>query len=197
MPFLKETTKETLNHLLDRIAQKNGLRHTIYFPNGDKYTGEWLHDKKHGKGTEVYKKTGAIYDGDWKDGKRNGFGTFSTLQRASKEHVKVYSGGWKNDKKDGYGTYLYSESVYYEAGGNRYEGTWKDGMKHGPGKFFFPDKGQLYEGVWAQDIAKCGTLVDSGRGEASDPTTYPIPKVCLTDVQSVLMEAQSHLKERE
>ena len=50
-----------------------------------------------------------------------------------------------------------------EAGGHRYEGTWKDGKKHGPGRFFFPDKGQLYEGVWAHDIAKCGTLIDSGR----------------------------------
>uniref|UniRef100_A0A0E9TYT2 MORN repeat-containing protein 3 n=1 Tax=Anguilla anguilla TaxID=7936 RepID=A0A0E9TYT2_ANGAN len=60
MPFLKLTGKEPLNKILDRMAQKNGMRHTIYLTNGDKYTGGWLNDKKHGKGTEVYKKTGAI-----------------------------------------------------------------------------------------------------------------------------------------
>ncbi|KAG9354698.1 hypothetical protein JZ751_001411 [Albula glossodonta] len=236
MPFLKASGKTTINTLLDRMSQKNGLRHTIYLSNGNKYTGEWLSDMKHGKGTEVYKKTGAIYDGDWKHGKRNGFGTFSVQQLASKDLKKIYTGEWKDNKKDGYGTYFYSDSVHYEgewskdkrsgwgrmyyengdiyegewkqdnhdgqgilwlANGNRYEGSWKDGKKHGPGKFFFPNKGQLHDGVWVEDVAKYGTLTDSGRSEASDPTTYPIPKVYLEDVHSVLMEAQSCLKARE
>lgn len=60
---------------------------------------------------------------------------------------------------------------------NRYEGNWKDGKKHGPGKFFYLDKGQLFEGIWAADIPKCGILIDFGRDEAPAPTQYPIPKV--------------------
>ena len=60
---------------------------------------------------------------------------------------------------------------------NRYEGGWKDGKKHGPGKFFYLDKGQLFEGIWAADTPKCGILIDFGRDEAPAPTQYPIPKV--------------------
>ena len=60
---------------------------------------------------------------------------------------------------------------------NRYEGSWKDDKKHGEGKFFYLNKGQLYIGVWVDDIAKCGTMEDFGREGAPQPTIYPIPKV--------------------
>lgn len=60
---------------------------------------------------------------------------------------------------------------------NRYEGTWKDGKKHGPGKFFYLDKGQLFEGFWVADVPKSGTMIDCGREAAPAPTQYPIPKV--------------------
>lgn len=67
--------------------------------------------------------------------------------------------------------------LYVQANGSWYEGTWKDGKKNGNGKFYYPDKGQLYEGFWVNGVAKCGTLVDFGRDEAPTPTKYPIPKV--------------------
>ena len=63
------------------------------------------------------------------------------------------------------------------ANDNRYEGQWKDGKKHGKGKFFYLDRGQLYTGVWCDDIPKCGTVEDFGRHEAPKPTTYPLPEV--------------------
>eukprot|EP00913_Durusdinium_trenchii_P025110 g23570.t1 len=31
--------------------------------------------------------------------------------------------------------------------GSRYEGQWKDGLKHGKGRFTYPD-GDVYDGVW-------------------------------------------------
>lgn len=62
---------------------------------------------------------------------------------------------------------------------NRYEGVWKDGKKHGHGKFFYLDKGQLLEGIWAAGIPKCGILIDFGRDEAPAPTPFPIPKVII------------------
>ena len=62
---------------------------------------------------------------------------------------------------------------------NRYEGLWKDGKKHGEGKFFFLDKGQLYKGVWVNNIAKCGTMEDCGREDAQQQTLYPIPKASI------------------
>ena len=35
----------------DRSAQKEGQRNTVYFVNGDQYTGEWKDNKKCGKKT--------------------------------------------------------------------------------------------------------------------------------------------------
>ncbi|XP_028680107.1 MORN repeat-containing protein 3 [Erpetoichthys calabaricus] len=233
MPHLmKSRQREPLWTEWDKKAQKSGLRHTVYYVGGDKYTGEWLDNKKHGKGTEFLKKSGEIYDGDWKNGKRSGFGTLSAPDPVTAEYVKVHSGGWKNGMKDGFGTYFYSNGEHYEGewskdqrsgwgrmyfkdgsiyegewlhdkhdgqgmlrleNENRYEGSWKNGKKHGPGKFFYLDKGQLYEGVWAEDVAKCGSMIDFGREGAPAPTQYPIPKVHLADPTSVLNIAQSNL----
>ncbi|KAL0965625.1 hypothetical protein UPYG_G00283680 [Umbra pygmaea] len=228
MPFLKKSRKvEPLSKILDLKTHKCGRRHTVYSVNEDSYTGDWLDNKKHGKGTQIWKKHKAIYHGDWKYGKRDGHGTYSKLQFASNEYSKEYSGGWKNDKKHGFGTYFYSDSACYEgewfedqrsgcgrmnyengdiyegewlkdkphgqgvlrlANGNCYEGTWKYGKRDGHGKFFYPDKGQLYEGFWVDGVAKCGTVCDFGREDAATPTLYPIPKVHLLDVESVIME---------
>lgn len=65
----------------------------------------------------------------------------------------------------------------YSANENRYEGEWKDGKKHGKGKFFYLDKGQVYCGVWRDNIPKGGTMEDFGRDRAPSPTTYPLPEV--------------------
>lgn len=67
--------------------------------------------------------------------------------------------------------------VFWKANENRYEGSWKNGMKHGPGKFVYLDKGQLYEAVWVENIAKCGKMSDFGREGAPAAPVYPIPKV--------------------
>ncbi|CAM2103021.1 unnamed protein product [Caretta caretta] len=233
MPIVKyPRTVEPLWIEWDRKAQKCGLRHTIYAVNRDHYTGEWLDNLKHGKGTQTWKSTGAIYNGDWKFGKRDGYGTYSIPDPVTKEYKKVYSGWWKNDKKCGYGIKFYSDMEYYEgewSGGkrsgwgrmyykdgsiyegqwledqhsgqgmlrltneNRYEGTWKDGKKHGLGKFFYLNKGQLFEGFWVADFPKCGTMIDFGREEAPTPTQYPIPKIELANPDDVLEEAQAML----
>ena len=65
----------------------------------------------------------------------------------------------------------------YAANDNRYEGSWKNDMKNGAGKFFYLDKGQVYTGTWVDDVAKCGSLEDFGREGAPDPPVYPIPEV--------------------
>lgn len=74
---------------------------------------------------------------------------------------------------------------------NRYEGSFKNDKKNGPGKFFYLDKGQLYEGVWADDIAKCGEMRDFGRENAPAPTQFEIPKVELFNSKAVLEEAEN------
>lgn len=217
MPFLKKPqTTEPLTKVWDKKAQKCGLHHTVYAVNGDQYRGEWLDNKKHGKGMQVWKQAGITYDGDWRCGKRNGYGLLAMFDPEKKEYVRVYAGGWKNDKKEGAGKYFYSSSAFYEGqwskdqkagwgrmeyengdvyegewledkhhgqgvlfltNGNRYVGTWRDGKKNGHGKFFYLDRGQLYEGFWVDGVAKCGTLSDFEREAVPNPTMYPFPKV--------------------
>ena len=67
----------------------------------------------------------------------------------------------------------------FSANENRYEGSWKDDKKNGPGKFYYLTHGQIYEGVWNDDVAKCGTMKDFSRDSAPEPTVYPIPKVSI------------------
>lgn len=125
----------------DRNAQKEGQRNTVYFVNGDQYTGEWKDNKKSGKGTYTWKKKGAIYDGDWLDDVRNGYGTYS-LPSPAGGYRKVYSGGWKDDKRQGYGTNFYKENEYFE-------GEWYQGKRSGWGRMYYED-GSVYEGEWLQ-----------------------------------------------
>eukprot|EP00794_Sanderia_malayensis_P013877 gene13877-15325_t len=143
MPLRKEPKNfQPLWKNWDAEAQKKGQRNTVYFVNGDQYTGEWDNNKKNGKGTQIWKKTGAIYDGDWKDNLRNGFGTYS-LPNSTDSHRKVYSGGWKHDKRHGYGTNFFKEDEYYE-------GEWYAGNRSGWGRMYYSD-GSVYEGEWFDD----------------------------------------------
>ena len=50
MPFLhKPKEREPLWKEWDYLAQKKGVRHTVYSVNGNEYTGEWLDNKKDGR----------------------------------------------------------------------------------------------------------------------------------------------------
>ena len=62
---------------------------------------------------------------------------------------------------------------------NRYEGEWKDGLKHGKGKFYHYSKGQVFVGTWLADVAKCGEMEDFNRETAEEATRYPLPCVCI------------------
>nr|XP_033503598.1 MORN repeat-containing protein 3 [Epinephelus lanceolatus] len=146
-----------------------------------KYRGEWKNGKKHGYGTYFY--SSAVYEGEWSEDHRSGWG------RMYYENGDIYQGEWMKDKNHGHGCILFTN-------GNWYEGSWRDGKKNGNGKFYYSDKGQLYEGFWVDGVAKCGTLSDFGRNEAPTPTKYLIPQLHLVDMQLVLREAQSAFLER-
>lgn len=65
--------------------------------------------------------------------------------------------------------------MFVYVNGNRYEGEWKDGMKHGRGRFFHLNRGQMQEGVWVKNICVYSTIiVIPFRQRALDPTYYPI-----------------------
>ncbi|XP_060765635.1 MORN repeat-containing protein 3 [Neoarius graeffei] len=141
------------------------------------YSGTWRNDKKEGFGTRFYSLS-ARYEGEWVENERSGWG------RMNYENGDVYEGEWLKDKPHGQG-------VLWLVNETRYEGSWKDGKKHGYGRFFYTDRGQLYEGFWVDDVPRCGTVCDYDRKHAHTPPRYPIPPVMLQDVQSVLMEGHS------
>jgi hypothetical protein len=82
------------------------------------YIGDWLNDKRNGKGKSEY-PDGSIYDGDWENDNRSGKGKYIDKSQGS-----TYEGYWKYDKKRGQGKITYKD-------GSRFEGSWYDDMKHG------------------------------------------------------------------
>lgn len=67
-------------------------------------------------------------------------------------------------------------------------------MKNGHGRFFHLDRGQLFEGFWVDDVAKCGTMIDFGRDEAPKPTQFPIPKVGGPEARQKPASAAPHVQ---
>ena len=63
------------------------------WPNGRKYKGEYVDDKKEGYGT-YYWPDGRIYEGMWKNGYQNGEGELFDPNLNKKR-----KGIWKNGKK--------------------------------------------------------------------------------------------------
>ena len=83
----------------------NNCYGTYYFSGknlGDKYTGEWKNDKRHGQGTYTH-ANGAKYVGNFKDAKINGQGTYTYA------HGAKYVGNFKDEKYHGQGTYIWPE----------------------------------------------------------------------------------------
>lgn len=80
-------------------------------------------------------------------------------------------GDWLNDKFHGEGMFIYQN-------GNRYEGHWKNGLKHGKGRYFHLDSGQLQEGVWFKDMCVFSTIIDIPYRQCStSPSKYPLNQV--------------------
>uniref|UniRef100_A0A3Q2Y235 MORN repeat-containing protein 3 n=1 Tax=Hippocampus comes TaxID=109280 RepID=A0A3Q2Y235_HIPCM len=144
------------------------------------YCGEWKNGMKHGHGS--FFDVHATYEGEWSEDNRSGWG------RLTYKCGDLYEGEWLWDKEDGTGLTF---ELRRSPNGNWYEGCWKGGKKNGHGKFYYADKGLIYEGLWVNGDAKCGTLSDSGRETAPYPTKYPIPQVTLLDIQRVLRDAES------
>jgi len=119
------------------------------YANGEKYTGNWTSDKRHGTG-KLYSANGTpVKDGYWKDGnyvcgytgeykddQRSGYGT------EEKPGGDVYKGEWRINMKDGQGTFTDSHGSY--------TGTWKADKRQGQGSITWVT-GETYEGLWQDD----------------------------------------------
>ena len=71
---------------------------SIVYPSGDKYLGQLVGGKRHGRGTYYERSTGNKYEGEWKDDLRHGRGILS-----SGANDFLYDGEWLDDKRTGSG----------------------------------------------------------------------------------------------
>ncbi|RTG82808.1 uncharacterized protein DC041_0010822 [Schistosoma bovis] len=170
---------------IDFKADKNGLRNTVFSVNGDKYIGEWKHNKRHGTkpifnrimgyGNNWYSDN-KIYEGEWYDGKRSGWG------RMYYPDGSIYEGQWFNDKRHG-------DGMLRLANENRFEGQWLNDKKNGVGKYFFLNTGQLMEGIWCDDVPKSSQILDLGRQVAKSPTESEIPETKSAEPTLILYDS--------
>ena len=67
-----------------RYVMRDGTGEYVY-PSGDKYSGQWRKNKKHGAGYFYQKETGACYSGQWRDGEINGHGRWTLADGSALE----------------------------------------------------------------------------------------------------------------
>jgi MORN repeat len=72
------------------------------------------------------------------------------------------------------------------ANGDKYEGTWLNNEKEGPGKFTYLSKRQCYTGEWSQGQARCGTITNLSPLTGQPGTLYAMPIIGLEDPQGII-----------
>jgi len=124
-----------------------------YYPNGDKYIGEWSNDKKNGIGTTFQNYTAV--NGFWKEDVYEGASRnsqFGCVGGNCNEGLGIftyrdftrYEGNFKNGLADGYGVCFFSD-------GEVYAGNWKNHTFDGTGTYYAHD-GITIEGYWNQGV---------------------------------------------
>lgn len=150
------------------------------------YTGEWEYGKFAGQGTK-YELNGDIYTGSFSKGKKCGNGQ---MDYASKDQ---YIGEWSNDMRNGKG-------VLRKKNGDIFEGIYKDDKRNGEGILHIVATKRRFEGVWVDDMMKCGSYYDEQENpvyvqpdDISGTVDGMIPRLDLKDPDGVLEEAKSKI----
>jgi len=129
---------------------------TYYYPNGNKYVGDFSEGKPNGKGI-LYCANGNKYIGHWEDNWQQGegkfvftegheyFGQFQRNQFHGKGVMRFangdkYDGDWVANSPEGLGTYSFHT-------GDRYEGQFQQGRFNGQGSMFYKN-GTRFIGTW-------------------------------------------------
>lgn len=110
----------------------------IHYTNGDYYKGNWVNNKKEGRGKYYYAEIAAKYKGEFKDDLPWGSG------RLIFDSGDVYSCGWvKGFIEDSLISIKYKDS-------SEYDGEVKNGLRDGTGKIEYIN-GAIYQGHWEKD----------------------------------------------
>ncbi|PNH05067.1 Radial spoke head 1, partial [Tetrabaena socialis] len=115
---------------------------------GASYTGEYVANKKHGKGTMTYPDKG-VYEGDWVEDVMQGTGTYTYASG------DVYQGGFQAGKRHGQGMY------HFRAPCCQLVGDWKEGA-FTYGRWVFRD-GSMFMGKFqGESRPEAGSYYYSG-----------------------------------
>lgn len=137
-----------------KVINLKPISGTLFYSNGDVYTGQFLNYAKKGFGTMVYSDGKTIYRGNWDNDTYNGQGTLKTTKGEYKGKFldgvfsgfgkfnyssgEYYEGNWLNGERNGKGTLI-------EANGIKYIGTFENGKLFGEGTIIYA-KGDKREG---------------------------------------------------
>lgn len=127
----KGTKKSYKNHYIHEGEFTNGSAtgHGTrkYGLNGDMgvYTGQWVDDKRNGKGKFIYgsyftKTAGDVYDGEWLDDKKTAKGKITYA------NGDTFEGYFLNGLKNGPGKYKFKTGLEYD---QTFENGWQVGNK--------------------------------------------------------------------
>jgi len=152
----------------DRKAQKftlvnkdSGEKLSFRAPSDNEVEDKWIKEIQHALESEPYEAE-AAQNGDVDDGATDGVGP--TLQLDGYHNFfygngDKYEGEWASGKKHGSGRYI-------RADGTVYMGMYRNDVKHGQGNCKWPN-GNEYDGSWAD-----GLQHGQGRLVSSDGRTY-------------------------
>lgn len=160
----------SLNNVKNRydeefLNEETLRKQTFVSKDSDKYEGDLLNGKKHGKGTCWL--NGDKYVGDWTDGFRNGKGVLFQF------NGDVYNGNWTNDNQTGNGTLTYANN-------DKYEGEFLNGKKNGRGTFTW-NNGDQYDGYWIENNMTVNGTYTYSNGDKYYEENEKNDQVCLNE----------------
>lgn len=145
------------------------------------YTGDWIGGRYAGEGIS-YEKNGDTYQGQFYRGKKSGEGTMFYA------NDDKYTGEWENDMRNGRGELV-------KANGDTFVGFYKDDKRNGEGVLHIEKTKRRLEGVWENDMFKCGSYYDEQENpvyakpdDISGTTDGMIPVLQLKNPEEVLKQ---------
>jgi hypothetical protein len=113
----------------------------------DDYKGDFVEDKKHGRGRMRY-ADGSVYYGDWVRDQRHGYGEYYYA------NGDKYCGHWQDDLMHTPLIVKHTDAdqgLYIWANGDHYKGGFARGRKYGEGRKDYVD-GSIEQGHWEHDV---------------------------------------------
>ena len=148
--FIFEKNQIYKGDFINSLREGNGIDES----EGNKYEGQFIKDKKSGKG-KINFNNGDIYEGDFENNKFNGEGHYIW-----KKNGHEYIGQYLNGQFNGKGFYKWGNEEYYK-------GDYKMGIKDGQGEVKYPN-GKKYIGPFVNGKLNGIGIFEDGKGNKGE-----------------------------